>query len=341
MERGKKSKYFVLTEFLSYKEVALFFLFFLFLMIIIFPQGRIEEILASPEETNIDLSKKYLEALIRTKSPSHLKEALLKKFAQVGDEEEVKRVIQEVKKSDPLLALEVEYDLLKREYFSKKKERERIRKQMRETLREILHLERRPEQLEIWFRESARMNFPELAYLFARKLANITNSPKWYEEAFLYAVYSGRYEEAKQLIGKFKPQKKESYLLLYHYLLEEGRYSEAYKLLIEYTKKYPTEREKLKREILIALFLAGKFEEGEEMLRTIAKEKEKRRKILLYVLKKLIAYGAYSQTKKVIERHLTLFLEDERALTEVLKISLQTGDPKFAAKIAERILEEE
>lgn len=341
MERGKRSKFFVLAEFLSYREIALFFLFFFFLMVILFPRGRIEELLLSPEETNVDLSKRYLEALIRTRSPAHLKEALLRKFAQVGSEEEVKRVIEEVKKENPLLALEVEYDLLKREYFSKKQGRKEIRERMRAVLEKLITLDENPDRLRVWFWESVRMNFPGLAFVAAQKLARLTNSPEWYEEAFLYAVYSGRYEEAKRFVGKFKPKKRESYLLLYSYLLEEKNYTQALRLLTEYINRYPEEREKLRRELLTVLFLTGMFREGEKMLEELAKRPEEKKHLVLYVVKKLVELGAYAQAKVVIERYLSLFRGDRKALTEILKLSLRTGDPYFAAKVAEKILKEE
>lgn len=339
----KKSKYFVLSDFLSYKEITLFFLFFVFLMIVLFPKGRIEELLTSPEETNIDLSKKYLEALIRTKSPENLKVALLRKFAQVGNEEEVVRVIEVVKKENPKIALEVEYDLLKREYFSAKRNKEEIRRKIKGVLLSIMLLEENPEKLKVWFQESVSMNFPELAYLSARRIAQSTRSRRWYEEAFLYAVYSGKREEAKKLIGKFKPTKKETYLLLYYFLIEKHNYEKALRLLEEYITKYPEEREKIKKELMLAYFLSGKFREGERILDEIVMGKNggEKEKLILTSIKNIMWVGAYEEAKEMIWKYLDLFKKDKKLLTEVLKLSLQTGDPKFAAKVAERILREE
>ena len=339
----KKSKYFVLSDFLSYKEITLFFLFFVFLMIVLFPKGRIEELLTSPEETNIDLSKKYLEALIRTKSPENLKVALLRKFAQVGNEEEVVRVIEVVKKENPKIALEVEYDLLKREYFSAKRNKEEIRRKIKGVLLSIMLLEENPEKLKVWFQESVSMNFPELAYLSARRIAQSTRSRRWYEEAFLYAVYSGKREEAKKLIGKFKPTKKETYLLLYYFLIEKHNYGKALRLLEEYITKYPKEREKIKKELMLAYFLSGKFREGERILDEIVMGKNggEKEKLILTSIKNIMWVGAYEEAKEMIWKYLDLFKKDKKLLTEVLKLSLQTGDPKFAARVAERILREE
>ena len=336
----KRSRFFVLSDFITYKEILLFFLFFILLMVVLFPRGRLEELLASPEETNLDLSKKYLEALIRAKSPEHLKETLLRKFARVGSEEEVRKVIQIIKRENPTLAFEVEYDLLKRKYFSQQRDKEKLRREIKKVLTALILLEDEPEALERWFRESVSMNFPELAYLSARKLANITNSQRWREEAFLYAIYSGKPQEAKQFVGTFKPTKKESYIPLYYYLLEKHRYRDALKLLEEYIKKYPDEKERVKRELMIAYFLSGRIAEGEKILRELVQGKgEKERKnLILTSVKKLMEVGAYEEAKSMIWRYLKLFKDDKKLLTELLKLSLQTGDPKFAARVAEEIL---
>ena len=89
----KQSKFFVLNEFLSYREIFLIFVFFVLVLVILYPKDELENLLAMPEETNIDLTKKYLEALIKTKSPEELKESLLRKYAKVGTKSEVRRVL--------------------------------------------------------------------------------------------------------------------------------------------------------------------------------------------------------------------------------------------------------
>ena len=43
----------------------------------------------------------------------------------------------------------------------------------------------------------------------------------------------------------------------------------------------------------------------------------------------------------MIWRYLKLFKGDKKLLTQLLKLLLQTGDARFAAKVAEEILREE
>ena len=339
----KRSKYFALSEFISYREVILFFLFFLLLMIVFFPKGRIENLLSSSEETNVDLTKKYLEALIRVKSPEHLKAVLLRRFAQIGSEEEVMELIRRIKKEDPKLALEVEYNLLKRKYFSGKENKRALRKRMRNVLRALIKLEDKRSRLVVLFRESVRMNFSELAYISSKKLAEITNSQRWYEEAFLYAVYTGKDEDAKKLIGSFKPTRKETYLILYYFLVEEHKYSEALNLLQSYIRRFPEEKGRVEKELMLAYFLSGKISEGERVLKKLLKKKGIREKriLILSSIRKLMEVGAYGEAKRMIERYLKLFKGDRKLLKEILRLSLQTGDPKFAARVAEEILKDE
>ena len=337
----KKSRYYVLIDFISYKEILLFFLFFVLLMIVLFPKGRLEELLSSEEETNIDLSKKYLEALIRTKSPEHLRKTLLSKFARIGNEKEVRKVIETVKKENPKLALEVEYNLLKREYFLQKGNKESVRREIKKVLTALILLEDNPKELEKWFRESVSMNFPDLAYKASKKLAYLTKTPMWYEKAFLYAIYSGNYDDAKRYIGKFKPSKRETYLPLYYFLIQDHKYKEALNLLEEYIRKYPEERERVERELMIVYFLSGNIKKGEKILNKLIQKGKEKKVIIITSIRKLMEIGAYQEVKRMIKNYLHLFRGDKKLLTELLKLSLQTGDPRFAAQIAEEILREE
>ena len=184
------------------------------------------------------------------------------------------------------------------------------------------------------------MNFPDLAYLATKRLANLTESQRWYEEAFLYAIYSGNSMEAKKFVGKFKPTKKETYIPLYHFLIEQHRYQEALNLLQEYAIKYPEEREKVKKELMITYFLLGRIKEGEEILNELieGKGKEEKKKLILTSIKKIIEVGAYEEAKRIIWNYLRFFEKDREVLKELLKLSLQTGDPHFAAEVAEEII---
>jgi len=336
----KKSKFFALNEFLSYREIFLIFVFSVLLLVILYPKDELEELLASPEETNVDLTKKYLRVLIKTKSPEELKESILRKYAQVETESEFRKVLEMVKRSNPTLAYEFEYEFLKRKYFSESESKETLRREINGVLRNLILLESRPEKLELWFKESVSMNYPNLAYLAARKLANLTGSQRWYEEAFLYAIYSGNSMEAKKFVGKFKPTKKETYIPVYYFLIEQHRYQEALNLLQDYAIKYPEEKEKIKEDLMITYFLLGRIKEGEEILNELieGKGEEEKKILVLTSIKKVMGVGAYEEAKGIIWRYLPLFKNDRRALKELLKLSLQTGDPYFAAEVAEEIV---
>jgi len=146
--------------------------------------------------------------------------------------------------------------------------------------------------------------------------------------------------EAKKFVGKFKPTKKETYIPVYYFLMEQKRYQEALNLLQEYAIKYPDEKEKVKRELMITYFLLGRIKEGEEILNELieGKGEEEKKMLILTSIKKVMEIGAYEEAKGIIWRYLPLFMNDRRALKELLKLSIQTGDPYFAAQVAEEII---
>ncbi len=191
------------------------------------------------------------------------------------------------------------------------------------------------------FEESVNMNLPQIAFNVAKKLAEETKEDLWKEKAFIYAVYSGNTKEARKLSYTFKPSNKNTWLLLYTFEKERGRYKRAHQLLRKYISLYPEEKGKLLEELTATSFIVGNNEEGEKILKHILKGKrlEGRKRIIRVTLMKIKASGNSKALKEFIRACLPFVPGDSALIKEFIKSALETGDPTFASDVSQILSE--
>ncbi|NPB06982.1 MAG: hypothetical protein GXO03_05185 [Aquificae bacterium] len=322
----------VVIKLFSWKEIVFFVAFFLALAALFFPAGKLEEYLEQDAATNAELTRKYTEALLRVKSPSQIKLAVLRRYAYEGDEEKVLKLLKQVRKENPLEADELEYELLKRKYFSSKDET--VRRRMRVLLYRLIKGAKDERELKRLYREALSMNFPELAFEAAYRLALKTGSPYWKEEAFLLALQLSKKEVVERLAGSFEPRKPETARALYYYYLAKGDWRRA---LYYLNKAGPAKEE----EKIVLEFLAGRDEEAlNELLALFQKNPDKAQKVLLETFRTLSYAGRQDEMRELIKSVLPLVKADERFYAEILKLALATGDAHFAAEVARLVARE-
>ena len=326
----------VLEDSFTLKAIFAFVLISVILMVLLFPKGRIERIILESEEVNPHLTKRYILALLNIDPPSDLKFALLKRYALLSNREEIERIKNILDNETQFLY--TKYYFLKRKYFEGNKH---LKKEIKKTLAEFVKLETDKKMLEEIFEESVNMNLPQIAFNVAKKLAEETKEDLWKERAFIYAVYSGKTREARKLSYAFKPSNKNTWLLLYAFEKERGKYKRAHQLLRKYISLYPEEKNKLLEELMATSFIVGNHEEGGKILNHILKGRNhaKRKRVISKALMKIKASGNTKALKEFIRACLPFVPSDSALIKEIVKSALETGDPVFASDVSQILSE--
>ncbi len=335
MERSRR---YVLIEGFSLRDVLSFLLLFLVLLVVLFPKGRLEELILKGEETNVDLTEKYIEALLKLKLPPEVKTALLRKYILEGEEKKVEELLARLKEESPERAYELEYLYLKRKFFSRRGDPEEVLGRIRKALSYMILRAGKREKLLWLYREALSFGFTDLAYLAAYRLAKVTGEERWYEVAFLHAWQLGKFREAGKLVGKFTPTRKETLLLLYLYYYQKRDYGRALTYLNLYLSKERGKKE-LYADLVALYFATGQEEKARSLLSSLLRETSRKEKeeFLLRVMRKLLGLGAYSVLKEFIERYALKFEGDKKFYEELVRAAMATGDPNFAADVAEEV----
>ncbi len=326
----------VLEDSFTFKAIFAFALISAVLMVLLFPRGKIEKIILDSEEVNPHLTKRYILALLHTDPPSDLKFALLKRYALLSDEEEIERIKNVLDNEAQFLY--TKYHFLKRKYFEGNKH---LKEEIRKTLKKFLQFETNKRMLEEIYEGSVKMNLPSIAFYSAKRLADKTDEDLWKERAFIYAVYSGNTREARKLSYAFKPSNKNTWLLLYAFEKERGRYKRAHQLLRKYISLYPEEKNKLLEELMATSFIVGNNREGEKILKHLLKGRStaKRKRVISKALMKIKASGNSKALKEFIRACLPLVPGDSALIKKIVKSALETGDPAFASDVSQILSE--
>jgi len=333
----EKSKRYVLIEAFSLKDIFGFLIFFSILLILLFPAGRLEELILTRKEMNVELTEKYIEALLRLRLPQDIKEALLRKYILEGDEEKVEKLLAKLKEDNPERAYELEYLYLKRKFFETAEEKEKVIKKLKGVLTVLVLNTQDPLRLEQLYRDALSFNFSEIAYRISLKLAKLTGKKKWYEEALILAWRKGDYPEAGKLLKKFNPSRKESLLIAYLYYRKKGNYREALKYLEKYINS--SGDRSFKKDLILLYLITGKYEKAYGILREV-KGTKLEKALIKAVLRELLWLRAYKSLKKFIKDYALTVEGDREYYRFLLKLALETGDPYFASEIAIRIAKE-
>jgi hypothetical protein len=333
----KKRHYRLITAF-KYWEIALLTASFVGILYLLFPEGKIEYWIVKAEKSNnIDLTKKYIEALLRVKAPTQLKLKILEIYAAIGTDKEIKKIIAQIRKKNPVEALKLEFLYYEGKYKRAKYEadRELLKRKMELVLKEIVTISNNLYLLQFAFKKAILYGFPKIALAAAQKLVLITGQENWVEELFDIAYINGRYDIMEIYAYKFKPTKPLTYLAYYALELRKRNFKAALYYLNRYIAlKGGKVGVELKQDLAVLLIATGRVNEGLNLLRRYFKN---RQKLYLFVMKRLLDLGAYTALKRFIEGYALKVSGNSEYYSEILKIALATGDTEFAHRVAIQI----
>jgi tetratricopeptide (TPR) repeat protein len=171
---------------------------FLILSFVMFPKGRLNEILLTQEDYNLDLSRLYLEKLLDIKFDSKLFSLLIEKDVKLGRYEEAHRLIEKYlekirDKKQKKFLYQLDFKILVSEYFAQKdnKEREKIKEEIRKFLESYERTFPSIETYRFVYKEALAFGFKDLAYRSCEKLAKLTGDENYYKQLMVLAISSG------------------------------------------------------------------------------------------------------------------------------------------------------
>ncbi|NPA42111.1 MAG: hypothetical protein GXO18_07565 [Aquificae bacterium] len=337
-----KSKRLALIDAFPTRDLIAFIALFFLIMVFIFPGWNLKDLLSKGEKTNLRLYVKYLEALTTIHTSPQLLEALANGYADLGMEEKALEVIESLKAypNTEDKALKVKYRILKRRFFSTQdpQERDRIHGDLGRTLRAIMLKTNDQRTLSWIYEESISMDLQEVALETALKLANLTQDPKWKEEALRKAFSLGKYQEALR-IGE-SIENKDSYILLtlFRSAVALKDYEKAKKYLTLFLERNPSQIREYARDLIWLTVKSGQNPRP-TLIRLVESTKDPTLKKELIKLSIEYALGRkdYQFAKYLIDKYATDFVGDKGFTKFLLRSALATGDPEFAGEVAEKI----
>lgn len=325
----------------------MFFLGILMVVLLLFPQERLEWLIMREDDTNLDLSITYIENLLSVNPDDRMKLSLAKRYFRLAEYEKMEKLLSELEDS-PLDYIRVEavslrYAMLKRLYFAGHTE---LKARIEEELRKAVEGTDDTATLRSLYRESLSMAMPHVALIVAEKLSRIAvNKLHWLEEAYRQAIATGELKKAVEFAHRLSrlDRRKRAY-----WLAEAIRLTIAikdYRLAEDYLKELGSIRKDARwYDMAVELYLLKGDYPGAIDVCLSALMREKNRKRRFHYLKKALQIAMwnddYKRVKDIIARYGGVFLDDDEMAGFILKSALQTGDVGFARNVALNILEQ-
>ncbi len=330
------------TEIFTIWELITFIILFLIFSYIFFPKGKIEKYISSPYDTNYQLSRVYLEKLLKIRFRPELVFLLVEREVKLGKYKEALKILnkyREILRNCGMYQqfLEEKYRILKADYTASREnhKNKKLKKEIEDILKELLQTEKQKEIMFV-YREALELNLPELRLEAAEKLAELTGSKKWYREALNVAIALKNWKEAMKISGE---------------LIENNP-----KLLKEaiFIAKKSGEREKLKQFVL-KIIRSGKFTykdletaiwielsekdyRGIEKICRVAIRRKPEEKIVLVCLKAALWTKNYTMARSIIKQNLKRFSKNPAILKAFLKTAVMINAPKLQVEVADQLL---
>lgn len=205
----QKSKQYVIIKIFPTRDIIAFLLLFISILILIFPEGKLEEILFSSEEVNIDLSIKYLEALSKFKKSPKFLRALAMKYIKKGEYDKASSTLKRLEQEFPdeeIEILKTKYEILKGIFFLRKeKENVKLKKEIENILSEILKKVDNLQDFKWIFKEGISVNIPSVVLSSASKIIASSQDDEerknYIKKVIEYALWIQNYKLAKTLIS--------------------------------------------------------------------------------------------------------------------------------------------
>ena len=340
-----RSGRFVLIESFTIRDIVVFVLLFMAVMVVLFPAGRLERIILKEDRLNTYLHIKYLEALSEINPSPDILEALARAYASTGRRAKALEVAELLGRFPDarLRSLRIGYEILKHEYFqarSVEKKRE-LEKKLRRRLLNIAILEKKRNNLEKTYREGSAMGFHRVALFTAQKLARITGDEEWLRKAVDHALILRDYSTALALAQSLKSEDLSAKVLTYRIYSRLNEHRSALRNL----KSIMLSNSEVRVLYLSDLFwLAEKA--GEDVFPFLVdliertKDRTDKKMLIMGGIRYYTGKQMYDRVKELALRYGAEYPQDVAYTKFILKMALATGDPSFAGEIASKIARE-
>jgi len=166
----------VKIKFFSNLEAAGFFISSLMVISILFPMGKIEELIYTAPDFNIELSEIYLQNLIKVNPDVMLKLAIVERYIKTGKMDTAYQVLTSLKNIRNIKvraqSLALMYEILKWKYnwADTEQQKRQIKRELNRCLSRWIVVNQDPKVLRKIFEELISMEMPDLATKVAKKI---------------------------------------------------------------------------------------------------------------------------------------------------------------------------
>lgn len=341
-ERLEYLKSIAQTEIFTNWELLTFLALFIVLGYVFFPKGKIEKFLSSPEDTNYELSRIYLEKLLKISSNPKLVFILVEREIGLGDYkialktlDKYREVFMKTEKEEEYLKLR--YKILKKLYFSKidKTKREKIKLEMEEVLEKIAEKGTLKDK-EFVYREAISMDMPKLALKTSEEIAVQTGKIVWYRRALKLALALKKWNEALKIVNQIA-EKDPKFLKEGLIISQTAKDKESFRKFAQ--KLIESGKFTLKDLKSIVFFeLSQRDYSSAEKFCIKALKKRTDRNTVDFCLKVALWTKDYREVKKIIAESFNRFRNDREMLEEFLKVARMVNDRELQLKLADRLL---
>ncbi|WP_448587962.1 hypothetical protein [Thermocrinis sp.] len=310
---------------------------------LIFPRGKLEELLPISADINLDLSLAYYQALLRVEPSDQIYEAVVQSYLRLGETQKVLELVEEFHRKNPdnPETLWLKYQLLKGQYFSQEdeKQKERIKAEMEALLFRYISLRPDVQNLVKVFGEAESMYMPKLAHGTSTILARRTEDVYWAKKAYYYSIAFKDYRNSLDFIDILLEREGEVWLEeAITVSLLVGDVQKAFEYAkIRYDKLDVRERTRLIKKLIDHQLTERNYLEFREtMLKTFPLSSDQRLYLEREVMKRALWAREYDVLKKLILENLYLSKSLEYRIM-LIELALATGDPGFAKEVAKKL----
>ncbi len=229
-------------------EILGFFLSSFMVASLLFPMGKIEELIFNAPDFNIELSEIYLKNLIEVNPNTRLKLAIAQRYIKTGNIEIAYNILgslRDVKDLDMKReALGMVYEILKWKYLwaRDKHQKDYIKRQIERCVRERLVFIKKEGSLESMFYELISLDMPNLAMFVAKRYFLIKGKKdvKMLEKLADAFLWQGEYKKSIPLyeeiisLEKKATKKKRTFKKVVKILMWNKDYKELKRILLKY-----------------------------------------------------------------------------------------------------------
>lgn len=342
-ERLQYLKSIAQTEIFTNWELLTFLALFMVLGYIFFPKGKIEKLLSSPKDTNYELSKIYLEKLLKIEPKPQLIFLLVEREAGLGHYKEALRILDRyrrflLKSGKERAYLKLKYTLLKRLYFSEKskEDKNRLKTEIEKVLEELLSKGTLKDKKFV-YREALNMDMPEVALKAAEEIALETGEKDWYKRSLNLAVALKNWKEALQIVN-LMAEKDPKFLkegLLISQASEDRKSFERFAQKLIESGKFSL---KDLQSVVYFELSQKNYKEAEKFCSEAIKRKRDRRTVK-FCLNVALWTKDYRRVREIIKENLNRFRNDKEMLEEFLRVARMANDSKLQLEVADRLFQ--